>query len=162
MSIEAVARRAGVAKTAVYRRWPSKLEMVLELVSDMVGPSLPLPDTGSLRGDIELVLRIAAKALGHPLAGQIIPDLLAEAARNPRISQTLLSAMSATQASIGVDLIGRAVERGELAAGTSPETAVDLIVGPLYWRLAVARTPLPKGYLSRLAAAAEAALRGSA
>jgi AcrR family transcriptional regulator len=160
MSIEAVARRANVAKTAIYRRWPSKLEMVLELVTDVVGPALPVPDTGSLRGDIELVLRIAAKALSHRLASQIIPDLLAEAARNPQIADTLQSALTATQRSIGVDLIGRAIERGELPAGTDPEVAVDLIVGPLYWRLAIARTPLPADYLARLAEATEAGLKG--
>jgi AcrR family transcriptional regulator len=160
LSIEAVARRANVAKTAIYRRWPSKLEMVLELVTDAVGPTLPVPDTGSLRGDIELVLRIATKALSHRLASQIIPDLLAEAARNPQIADTLRSTLNATQRSIGVDLIGRAVSRGELPAGTDPEVAVDLIVGPLYWRLAIARTPLPAGYLTKLAEATENALKG--
>jgi AcrR family transcriptional regulator len=160
MSVEAVARRAGVAKTAIYRRWPSKLEMVLELVTDVAGPSLPLPDTGSLRGDIELVLRMASKALGHRLASQIIPDLLGEAARNPQIARTLQTALATTQRSIGVDLIGRAIRRGELPAETDPDAAVDLIVGPLYWRMAVARTPVPDGYLPRLASATEAALRG--
>ena len=104
MSIEAVARRAGVAKTAVYRRWPSKLEMVLELVTDTVGPSLALPDTGSLRTDIELVLQVAARALRHPLASQIIPDLLAEAARNPQIAHTLQEALRVNQRQIGTDL----------------------------------------------------------
>jgi AcrR family transcriptional regulator len=158
MSVEAVARRAGVAKTAIYRRWPSKLEMVLELVTDVVGPSLPLPDTGTLRGDIELVLGMASKALGHRLASQIIPDLLAEAARNPQIGRTLQTALATTQRSIGVDLIGRAIERGELPPGTDPEAAVDLIVGPLYWRLAVARSPLAEGYIARLASAIETAL----
>jgi AcrR family transcriptional regulator len=158
LSIEAVARRAGVGKTAVYRRWSSKLEMVLELVSTVAGQRLPLPDTGSLRGDLEMLLRIAARALQHPMASQIIPDLLAEAARNPQIEQTLQQALRANQRDVGAQLIGRAVARGELPAGADPEVAVDLIVGPLYWRLAVARTPLPKGYLTRMAAAIAAAL----
>ena len=61
LSIEAVARRAGVGKTAVYRRWNSKLDMVLEIVSDVAGQSLALPDTGSLRGDLEVVLQIMAR-----------------------------------------------------------------------------------------------------
>ena len=47
LSIEAVARRAGVGKTAIYRRWNNKLEMVLEIVSDVAGRSVPLPDTGA-------------------------------------------------------------------------------------------------------------------
>lgn len=158
LSIEAVARRAGVGKTAIYRRWNSKLELVLEIVSRVAGQSLPLPDTGSLRGDLEVLLRIVARALGHPLASQIIPDLLAEAARNPRIAQTLAQALRTNQRDIGILVLGRAVDRGEIPAGADPDEAVDLIVGPLYWRLAVARTPLPEAYLPRMAAAIAAGL----
>src|SRR5215471_1744724 len=71
LSIEAVARRAGVGKTAIYRRWSSKPEMVIEIIATVAGQSLPLPDMGSLRGDLEVVLQILAKALRHPLASQI-------------------------------------------------------------------------------------------
>ncbi|MGI5152500.1 TetR/AcrR family transcriptional regulator [Plantactinospora sp. CA-294935] len=158
LSIEAVARRAGVGKTAVYRRWDSKLELVLDIVTRVAGQSLPLPDTGSLMGDLEVLLRIVARALRHRLASQIIPDLLAEAARNPQIAQTLQQALRANQRDVGILLIDRAVGRGELPAGIDPDVAVDLIVGPLYWRLAVARTTLPEDYLPRMAAAIAAGL----
>jgi AcrR family transcriptional regulator len=161
LSIEAVARRAGVAKTAIYRRWASKLELVLEIVAEVAGPRLSLPDTGSLRTDIEIVLQIAARALRHPMASQIIPDLLAEAARNNQIADTLQEALRANQRQIGAGLVERAVERGELSAGADPELAVDLIVGPLYWRLAIARTPLTEAYITRLATATAAALAAS-
>lgn len=159
LSIEAVARRAGVAKTAVYRRWRSKLDMVLEVVAEVAGQKLTPPDTGSLRGDLDVVLRIIARALGHPLASQIIPDLLAEAARNPQIAETLQRTLRGAQRDVAGLLVSRAVRRGELPADTDPDVAVDLVVGPLYWRLAVARGPLPRTHLSRLAAATAAALR---
>jgi len=158
LSIEAVARRAGVGKTAVYRRWGSKLEMVLEVVSAEAGDPLPLPDTGTLRGDLEMLLRIVTRALQHPLASQIIPDLLAEAARNPQIAETLQGVLRTNQRDIGALLIDRAVQRGELPAGADPDAVVDLIVGPVYWRLAIARTPLPRDYLPGMAAAIAAAL----
>ena len=162
LSIEAVARRAGVGKTAVYRRWGSKLEMVLEVVASVAGASLPLPDTGSLQGDLEIFLRFSAKALRHRLASQIIPDLLSEAARNPQIADTLQSVLRATQEDVSSLLIGRAVDRGELAGPVDSDLAVDLIVGPLYWRLAVARTPLPGPVVSQMAIAAVAALGAAA
>jgi AcrR family transcriptional regulator len=158
LSIEAVARRAGVAKTAVYRRWHSKLDMVLEVVAEVAGQKLSLPDTGGLRTDLELVLRILAQALRHPLASQIIPDLLAEAGRDPQIAATLQQSLRVAQKDVGVRLVDRAIERGELPADTDPDLAVDLVVGPLYWRLAVARRPLGPDYLARLAAATVAAL----
>lgn len=162
LSIEAVARRAGVGKTAIYRRWNSKLAMVLEIVSNIAGQSLPLPDTGSLRGDLEMFLRIVVRALRHPLASQIIPDLLAEAARNPQIEQTLRQALRANQHDLGVLLIGRAIDRGELPPGTDPELAIDLIVGPVYWRLAIARSPMPTAYLRQIVAATAATLGAAA
>ena len=162
LSIEAVARRAGVGKTAIYRRWSNKLEMVLEIVSDVAGRAVPLPDTGSFADDLELLTMIVSRALQHRIASQIIPDLMAEAARNPQIADTLQKALRTHQQAVGEKLVGQAVRRGELPEGTDPEVAVDLMLGPLYWRLAVARTPLPDGYLERLQTAVISALRASA
>ncbi|MFF0467920.1 TetR/AcrR family transcriptional regulator [Micromonospora zamorensis] len=161
MSIEAVARRAGVSKAAVYRRWSSKLDLVLEIVASVAGRRLLLPDTGSLIGDLEVTYLIMSRALRHPLASQIMPDLLAEAARNPQIGQTLQLALRNHQQALGERLVGRAVARGELSV-VDPVAAADLIVGPLYWRLAVARVPLADAEVSRLAAAVAGALRASA
>ncbi|MEH1166232.1 TetR/AcrR family transcriptional regulator [Micromonospora sp. CPCC 205539] len=150
LSIEAVARRAGVSKTAIYRRWNSKLDLVLDIVAAAAHGKLPVLDTGTLRGDLTLLFQVVAHALHHPLASQIIPDLLAEAARNPSIDETLRQVLQARQQEIAGRLVARAVQRGELPADTDPDAAVDLIVGPLYWRLAIARLPLTDSYLDRL------------
>ncbi|NLU78847.1 TetR/AcrR family transcriptional regulator [Micromonospora sp. HNM0581] len=159
LSIEAVARRAGVGKTAIYRRWNSKLDLVLDVVSTAASRKLPMLDTGTLDGDVRLLLLVVSGALGHPVASQIIPDLLAEAARNPQIAGTLQGALKDYQDRIGNIVIGRAVERGELPGGADPRTVADLIVGPIYWRMAIARLPLDPPELDRMARAAVAALR---
>ncbi|MEV8457429.1 TetR/AcrR family transcriptional regulator [Streptomyces sp. NPDC052095] len=159
MSMEGIARRAGVGKTAVYRRWKSKLALVLDLVSAVAVQGMPAPATGSLHGDVRAVLELAAYALRHPVASQVIPDLLVEAARNPEIADTIKAALLDPQQGIAAVVVRDAVARGELPAGSDPDRALDLIVGPLYWRLAVVRTPLPAGYLDELATAAVAALR---
>ncbi|MEV0157512.1 TetR/AcrR family transcriptional regulator [Micromonospora sp. NPDC050686] len=159
LSIERVARRAGVGKTAVYRRWGSKLAMVLDIVSELAVHKMPLPDTGSLHDDLEILLQIVNQVLQHRLAAQVVPDLLAEAARNPQIAETLQAALRANQRNVADLILGRAIERGELSPGIDTDAAVDLIIGPLYWRLAISRTRLPSGYLPRLAAVTTAALR---
>ncbi|MFI9625000.1 TetR/AcrR family transcriptional regulator [Streptomyces sp. NPDC052042] len=159
MSIEGIARRAGVGKTAVYRRWKSKLALVLDLVSAVAVQGMPAPATGSLHGDVRAVLELAAYALRHPVASQVIPDLLVEAARNPEIADTIKAALLDPQQGIAAVVVRDAVARGELPECSDPDRALDLIVGPLYWRLAVVRTPLPEGYLDELAVAAVAALR---
>ncbi|RKN14910.1 TetR/AcrR family transcriptional regulator [Micromonospora musae] len=162
LSIEAVARRAGVSKTAIYRRWGSKVELVLDIVAAAAHGKLPALDTGSLRGDLALLFQVVAHALRHPLASQIIPDLLAEAARNPAIDETLQKVLRARQQEIGGHMIELAVRRGELPADTDPEAAVDLIVGPLYWRLAIARNPLSDSYLETLVEAVAVGLGAGA
>ncbi|MER5890692.1 TetR/AcrR family transcriptional regulator [Streptomyces sp. NPDC001941] len=161
MSIEGIARRAGVGKTAVYRRWKSKLSLVLDLVSAFATQGLPAPATGSLYGDVRALLEVASHALRHPVASQVIPDLLVEAARHPEISETIKATLLDPQQGVVAQVVRDAVARGDLPAGTDPDRALDLVVGPLYWRLNVVRTPLPKGYLDDLATAAVAALKSS-
>ncbi|TJZ56080.1 TetR/AcrR family transcriptional regulator [Streptomyces piniterrae] len=158
MSIEGIARRAGVGKTAVYRRWRSKLHLVLDVVSAVAAAGLPTPDTGSLRGDVRMVLEVAARALRHPMASQIIPDLLAEAARSPELAEALQTALHDSQAGVAAAVVAKAVERGELPADADARLALDLMAGPLYWRLLVVRDELPEGYLDSLSVSVAAAL----
>ncbi|MHB9861323.1 TetR/AcrR family transcriptional regulator [Streptomyces sp. YIM S03343] len=160
MSIEGIARRAGVGKTAVYRRWRSKLHLVLDLVSALAIQGLPTPDTGSLEGDLRLLYEVMARALRHPVASQVIPDLQAEAARNPDIAEAMQKALREGQDGVASGIVRAAVARGDISASLDEDLALDLISGPLYWRSVVIRSPkLPKGYLASLARATAAALR---
>ncbi|MDQ0931996.1 AcrR family transcriptional regulator [Streptomyces turgidiscabies] len=159
-SIEGVARRAGVGKTAVYRRWRSKLHLVLDLVSAIAVQGLPAPDTGTLEGDLRMLYELTSRALRHPVASQIIPDLQAEAARNPEIADAMQKALREGQEGVASGIVAAAEQRGEVRSGIDPDLALDLISGPLYWRSVVIRSPkLPKGYLGSLARATAAALK---
>lgn len=160
MSIEGIARRAGVGKTAVYRRWPSKLHLVLDVVSALAVQGLPAPDTGSLEGDLRLLFEMTSRALRHPVASQIIPDLQAEAARNPDIAEVLQKTLREGQDGVASKILAAAAERGELGSALDTDLALDLISGPLYWRSVVIRSPkLPKGYLGALARATAEGLK---
>ncbi|MBJ6645742.1 TetR/AcrR family transcriptional regulator [Streptomyces griseoincarnatus] len=160
MSIEGIARRAGVGKTAVYRRWRSKLHVVLDVVSALAVQGLPAPDTGSLESDLRLLYEVSSRALRHPVASQILPDLQAEAARNPEIAEAVQKALREGQDGVAKGIVTAAQERGEIGAGVDHTLALDLISGPLYWRSVVIRSPkLPKGYLDGLTRATAQALR---
>jgi AcrR family transcriptional regulator len=158
LSIQGVARRAGVGKTAVYRRWASKSALVLDLVSMVGNGGLPNPATGSLLGDLRAILDVTARALRHPVAAQVIPDLLVEAARHPELADTIRVLLLDPQRGVASAIVRDAVARGELPAETDPNYLLDLTLGPLYWRFLVARGPFPSGYLDQLAGAAAAAL----
>jgi AcrR family transcriptional regulator len=160
MSIEGIARRAGVGKTAVYRRWRSKLHLVLDVVSALAVMGLPAPDTGTLEGDLRLLYEVTSRALRHPVASQIIPDLQAEAARNPDIAEALQKALREGQDGVASGIVAAAQRRGEIRADADEQLALDLISGPLYWRSVVIRDPRPpKGYLDTLTRTTTAALK---
>ncbi|MBY8883652.1 TetR/AcrR family transcriptional regulator C-terminal ligand-binding domain-containing protein [Streptomyces sp. PTM05] len=150
LSLEAVAKRAGAGKAAIYRRWSSKLEMTVALASAVAVDAAGEIDTGTLRGDVLAFLTDVAGALRHSLPSRIVPDLLAECARNPELAQALFTAVRDTRRANATRMLERAVERGELPPEVDRELALDLLAGPLYWRLAVIRTPTAPDYLDRL------------
>ncbi|UGT42317.1 TetR/AcrR family transcriptional regulator C-terminal ligand-binding domain-containing protein [Nocardia yamanashiensis] len=150
LSIEAVARRAGAGKAAVYRRWPSKQAMATDLITKVAVAAAETPDTGTLRGDLRAYLGAAADGLRHPLASKIIPDLLAEAGREPALAESLAEGVGGARRERAADLLRRAIARGELPADLNIPLALDFLAGPLYWRLTVNAAPLEPGYLDEL------------
>jgi AcrR family transcriptional regulator len=158
LSIDAVAKRAGVGKAAIYRRWRSKLDITVALTSAVAVDAIDVPDTGGLRGDIRQYLENACEALTHPLARHIVPDLLAEATRNAALADALLHTVRTPRRAKGAILFQRAIERGELSDESDLEMCMDLLAGPLYWRLTVVQTPTGADYLDRLTDSIMAAL----
>lgn len=159
LSIDAVAKRAGVGKAAVYRRWRSKLDMTVALVAKKAVAAIDVPDTGTLHGDVLAYLRTARDTLSHPMVRRIGPDLLAEAIRNPELAAVLAEHVREPRRVKAAELFTRAIARGQLPAGTDPDIAMDLLAGPLYWRLAVMQLPADDDYCERLTERIIAALR---
>ncbi|MDT5103105.1 MAG: hypothetical protein QOI25_618 [Mycobacterium sp.] len=151
LSIDAVAKRAAVGKAAVYRRWRSKLDMTMALVSKTAVAAIDVPDTGTLLGDIRQYLRNGRDDLAHPLARRIVPDLLAEAIRNPELSSVLAETVREPRRIKATELFERAAQRGELADDTDLDPSLDMLAGPLYWRLAVMPFPVGDDYCDQLA-----------
>lgn len=151
LSMEAVAKRAGVGKSALYRRWSSKQEMALAVLAEFSVDQAPAPDTGSLRGDVRESLDAVARWLSHPHFSRILPDLVAEMARNPELSDLVEGMIGRPRRDRGAVMLQRAMRRGELAPDTDVEIALDLIGAPVYWRLTVRDADAEPGYLDKLA-----------
>jgi AcrR family transcriptional regulator len=158
LSIDAVARRAGVGKAAIYRRWKSKLDITVALISEVAVGAIDVPDTGTLHDDVREYLNRGRLALTHRLASKIIPDLLAEGARNPDLTSALLETVRDPRRAKAAQLVQRAVDRGELPADTDLELCLDFLAGPLYWRLTVLRADFDDTYLDQLATKVVAAM----
>jgi AcrR family transcriptional regulator len=123
LTIEGVAARSGVAKTSVYRRWPSKAEMVFDLVLHSSAELPAMDDRGSLTGDIEaLSARIVALVAG-PLGRRIFPGLICDAASDRALMQRFRATFVADGRDQIAQVLERSVRRGEL---TDARAAADL------------------------------------
>lgn len=150
LSVDAVAKRAGVGKAAIYRRWKSKQDLAVDLVTKVAVAAIDVPGTGTLRGDIRAYLQNGREALTHRLARTIIPDLLAEAARDPDYSATIAGQIREPRRLKAAQLFERARQRGEIADDADIDVALDTIGGALYWRQSVMQIDADDDYLDRL------------
>lgn len=135
LSMDGVARRARAGKAALYRRWPTKQDMVLDAVASI---SLPVRETlssGDLVTDVVDIIRSVDDWLGESRMSRIMPDLLAEAKRNGDLADALTARLGVTRREYGHAVLEEARRRGELAADVDVEYALDLMAGPIFWRI---------------------------
>jgi AcrR family transcriptional regulator len=115
LTMEGVAARSGVAKTSIYRRWPSKAEMVFDLMLHSSDELPPLADQGSLADDIDVLAgRIVALVAG-PLGRRIFPGLIGDAAGDPALLERLRNTIVLDGRKQIAQVLERSVRRGELA-----------------------------------------------
>ncbi|MGW8439403.1 TetR/AcrR family transcriptional regulator [Nocardiopsis sp. NPDC055879] len=150
LSMEGVAKRAGTGKSSLYRRWSSKQGMVISALTEFSVPPAEIADTGSFEGDLRATLEAVYVWLTHPRFAAILPDLAAEAGRDPELVQAIESAIGVRRRALGEATLRRAIERGELPEDTHVPLALDLMAAPLYWRLNILRAEVDPDYLNAL------------
>jgi AcrR family transcriptional regulator len=157
LTIEGVARQAGVGKQTIYRWWKCKAELVLEAYANHAASKTPIPDKGALRGDLETFLGVGFKRLTD-ISGPIMRGLVADAVHDEEFRQVLVSAFIAKRNQALRQIFQRAVERGEIDAGADIEIACELIVGPMWYRLLLQQGKLDPRFARQLTSAVLAAL----
>ncbi|MEV6771660.1 TetR/AcrR family transcriptional regulator [Nocardia sp. NPDC051030] len=150
LTVNAVAQRAGVGKAAIYRRFGSKAEMAFAaVVHDREVP--PVPDTGSLRGDLGEMVRTIHAAMSNPLAMDVIPALLAELGKDPELGPRWQQSSFAMEREYIAQLLDQARARGELDADSPDDvTVVLLLAGPIFYALYGFRLPVDEAQIDRL------------
>jgi len=142
LTIDEVAQRAGVSKATIYRRWPSKGTLVFEAFSTDFLVQQPLPDTGSLRGDLLAALRAWMRVVKGTVTGRTLVGLIAEVQRDPELAEIWQERFMKPVRAQHRMMVDRAVERGEVSAAIDPEVVLDLIYGAAYHRLLQSHLPL--------------------
>lgn len=148
LTVDGVAARAGVGKATIYRHWGSKNALAMEAIHAVLPPPVA-PDTGSLREDLrQLMLGAVRMMTSSPLAS-LMPSLVDAAERDADLRQ-LHRDFVCTRREVGVGVVRRAVERGEVRGGVDPELVADLVAGPLFYRRLLVHEPADAGYVDRL------------
>jgi AcrR family transcriptional regulator len=158
ISLERVAARAGAGKAAIYRRWPSKQDFATEAIERLSPKLTGEIDQGTLSADLEAYLLSLRRGLRHRLVRRILPDMYAERARSGELS-VALDKLAVFRRQRGMDLLDRAIGRGELRADIDREFALDLIPSPLYWRMIIHGRRVSRGEIRVQVIALLAALR---
>ena len=149
LSTTEVARRAGVHKPAVYRRWPTKLELALAAVRRLA-PPLTDPDTGDVRADlVDLLLQAAQAKSNRPsidLSARLRSDFTTEPELAEAVRQTVINPRRATTRAV----IERGQRAGQLRCSVSPDVAIDLLFGSIHSRSFRVGTPLTRAEAKKL------------
>ncbi|MFF9012044.1 TetR/AcrR family transcriptional regulator [Streptomyces sp. NPDC014870] len=136
-SIGAVAARAGVGKDTVYRRWRGKPELVFEAVFTTTDHA-PVPDTGTLAGDLTALLRGLVDEFQAPAAAAALPGLLADFAADPVLKARIRSDFLAPAKERLLVVFERAVARGEIAVDTPVDLVLDTLAGAVFFHIGLA------------------------
>jgi AcrR family transcriptional regulator len=132
LTVEGVAARAGVGKATIYRRWPSKLPLVVEAFAEL--PALGDADTGDLAEDLKAMLRDYLQLFHTTPLAAVLPSLAGERAHNAELGHLFDPLMKRRRQPL-IRALERAVARGEVPRDLDLELAADLVVGPVAVRL---------------------------
>ena len=159
LSLDAVARKAGVGKAALYRRWRSKADMAADLVKQLSATVVLVDpgDQGSLEADLYAALLAVRRILRHPLVRRILPDLYTAMPREPALTAAMRPGEMVREKKVKA-LVDRAIARGELPADVDRRAATDFLIGPLYWRIVVLGERCDRRRLKTLARMTAAAI----
>lgn len=133
-SYEAVAERAGVHKTTVYRRWPSKPDLVADAARERSEQLVEVPDTGSLPGDLAALARAVAANIGSDTGRAMTKTLVGAAATSSSVAEAT-HAFWAERLRLTSVIVERAIARGDLPPRTDANLVIESLVGALYVRL---------------------------
>jgi AcrR family transcriptional regulator len=148
LTIEGVADRSGVNKTTIYRWWPSKAALLGAALIEAPLLDFDIPDTGSLRGDLEALVQVVLSLLTTPPAAQIAIAALGAATHSPELAAHARG-FFADRLARERPIFQRALARGELPPDADPMLLMDLLGGAVWLRVVLRQTPVDDDFVAR-------------
>jgi AcrR family transcriptional regulator len=157
LSIPQIAILADANKTSIYRRWPSKAELVRDALASVITPASQAPDTGHLQGDLLELAKNLAAFLQSPAGKAIVSIMLTQSEDSELRALAQTSYQNAHQQAPFI-VMQRAMQRGELKAQIDPAQVLFTLAGSVMHRLFVERSVADEAFLKQ---AIEIVLRGA-
>jgi AcrR family transcriptional regulator len=150
MSVEAVASRAGVNKTTIYRRWPTLDDLLVDALTTWTHDVIPLPDTGSVETDLLALGRELADQLNGGVGRQVAAVVLTAGLRSVSLREATRRFYD-HQAERTIPIVNRAIERGEVPADTDTNALLTTFRAPLLYRLVTTGDPIDEDLVAQAA-----------
>lgn len=146
VTIEGIAKHAGVSKATIYKWWPNKAAVVADSFFKTLKEQYPVPDTGSVIED--LVIQISnLSAFLASVEGRIIRELIAEGQSDSDVAEAYQSRYFSPRREVSRTILERGVERGEMKSGLNLELCVEMIYAPLFYRLLITGEGIDEAFL---------------
>ncbi|MBF6323273.1 TetR/AcrR family transcriptional regulator [Nocardia cyriacigeorgica] len=147
LTIGDVAARAGVAETTIYRRWGTRTALIAAAVTEMAAAGNPLPDTGALRTDLQVLAEQITHLIELPGVTRLVGTTMALSA-DPEVDAARRRFWS-DRFELSSQVISKAIERGELPQDTDPRAVLETLSAPLYFRIIVGDRPIDGPFIAR-------------
>jgi AcrR family transcriptional regulator len=151
LSMEGVARRAGVARTTIYRRWPSKLELVCEVI-EALSRRVEVELTGDTARDLESLMRAAVDALVVQPGGRALVAVVVDGVHNPQLTEVFRTHNEHHEA-VARSILEHGMATGQLRDDVDVEIVIDQLGGMIPYRMIVSGKPVPIDLARRSVAA---------
>lgn len=150
VTVDEIARRAGTSKQTLYRWWPGKGALFLELYERVAPPGLLDVDTGSLTGDLRALLTELFAVYRDTGVGRALAGLVGEMTGDPALAERMRGDYLARRRALLLALFERAAKRGELRSDADIGTAVEMLSGAIWFRLMTAAAEPDEDFARRL------------
>jgi AcrR family transcriptional regulator len=150
VTVEGIATRAGVGKQTIYRWWPSKVEVLLDVLDEEAERRLRIPEDGPVPAAVRAYLHALARFLAQTEAGEVLLALLGEAQHDAEVAALFHERYLDPRRARERALLRRGVAAGELPAKMNLDATLDALIGPLVFR-ALTGAALSRGFVDSLA-----------
>jgi AcrR family transcriptional regulator len=150
LTMERVALESGVAKTTLYRRWPTKAALCMELYLDVAGRELTDPQTGDVVKDLKSIAETVVRLQTRTVARPALLGLIAEAQINPETTVDFLAEFAERRRSLTRLVLRRAIESGQLRCDTDVDLVIDALGGAVTFRLLQGHAPINRKFTNAL------------